>query len=97
VKKFVVAGICALAVSVVAPVPVAQAAADRCTTKSEYRKIKDGMSRAQVVKLIGYRGKVMFRFAPYETRVFASCKSTGGSVLVSFEHKLVTDKSAVWG
>jgi hypothetical protein len=97
VKKFVLAGVCVLTIAVVAPAPVAQAAGDRCATKSEYRKIKNGMSKVQVTRTIGYRGTKFFDFDQYETREYASCKSESGFVMVSFENNRVTKKSAVWG
>ncbi|MDQ4051400.1 MAG: hypothetical protein M3237_01705 [Actinomycetota bacterium] len=95
-KKLVAAGICALAVTMVAPAPVAQAA-DRCATKSEYRKIKVGMSKARVTQIIDYGGTRAFYFPPYESREYATCTSEAGFVMVSFERKRVTKKAAVWG
>jgi hypothetical protein len=97
VKKFALAGVLALTIGVVAPAPVAQAGKDRCAAKSEYRKVKNGMSKVQVTRTIGYRGTRFFDFDQYETREYASCKSESGFVMVSFEHNKVTKKSAVWG
>lgn len=99
-KKLVAGGVCALAVAVVAPVQPVQAAPAaevRCATKSEYRKIKNGMAKAQVARIIGYGGKKFYRFDIYETREYAACTSDSGFVMVSFERGKVTDKSAVWG
>jgi hypothetical protein len=98
VKKLVIAGLCSAAVGVIGPLPAAQAEteADRCTTKSEYRQVKRGMTKAQVAKIIGYSGKKFFDFDPYETREYASCTHETGFVWVSYEHRKVTSKSANW-
>jgi hypothetical protein len=96
VKKLVVACLCSLAVGVVAPPPAAQAAADDCTTKSEYRKVKQGMTKVQVKRIIGYGGTKFFDFDHYETREYESCKNVTGFVWVTYDHGKVTAKSATW-
>jgi hypothetical protein len=97
-KKLVAAGVCALAVAVVAPIPVAQAEDARCATKSEYRKVRAGMSKPQVAQIIDYNGAKFYRFDVYETREYASCTHEDrGFVLVSYAHGEVTKKSAMWG
>jgi hypothetical protein len=93
-KKLVAAGICALAVAVVAPVPAAQAEDARCATKSEYRKIRNGMSKTQVAQIVDYKGVKFYRFDVYETREYASCGSDSGFVMVSYERGKVVKKSA---
>ena len=95
-KKLVLAGLCSVAVGVIAPVPVVQAAEGECTSKSEYRQIKAGMSKAQVNAIIGYKGKQFFRFDQYETREYQSCKSETGFVWVTYDRRKVSAKSATW-
>jgi hypothetical protein len=97
VKKYVMAGVCALALGVVAPAPAAEAAGDRCATKSEYRQVKNGMSKAQVTRIIGSPGRRFFAFEANETREYASCTSESGFVWVGFEGNRVVKKGAVWG
>ena len=109
-KKFVVAGVCALAVGVVAPMPIAQAqsqaqagsqsqaqaAADKCASRAEYRKIRAGMTKVEVAQIIGYKGVLQFSFPPYSTREYASCQGAGGYIAVTFKNRKVTEKKAVW-
>ena len=96
-RKLVVAAVCALTIVVIAPTTAAQGAADRCASKAEYRKITKGMSKAKVIKIVGYRGQRTFKFDQHETREFASCQSKGGFVNVYFENGRVTQKYALWG
>lgn len=94
-KKLAVACTLALAVSVFAPPSLAQAATDRCVTKSEFRLVQKGMSKQQVKRLFETGGRTFFDFGPDETREYRTC-SSDGFVLVTFKRNRVVKKDAVW-
>ncbi len=95
-KKLVAAGLCSLVVGVVAPLPVAHAAGDRCSSKSEFRQVKIGMSKTKVKQIIGYAGRKFFDFDQYESREYQACSSKSGFVWISYEYGKVTEKHASW-
>ena len=111
-KKLIVAGACALAVGLVAPMPVAQAqsqvqsqvqsqakakaAAAKCASKLEYRKVRAGMTKVEVAQIFGFKGVLQFSYPPYSTREYAACTGNGGYVTVTFKNRKATEKEAFW-
>ncbi len=95
-KRLVAASLCSVVIGVVAPLPAAHSAGDKCATKSEFRQVKLGMSKAKVKQVIGYGGRKFFDFDQYESREYQACKNTSGFVWVSYEFGRVTEKHASW-
>ena len=62
---------------------VAPAAADtaRCVTRSEFRQIEDGMTRARVHNIFDIRGTRHHAYDPFEVRSYRTCPNLRNRVV----------------
>ena len=78
----------------------AEAAGSAVVTKSEYRKIRKGMSITRVHRIFDTRGKQSFHMSGYQSREYRTTKRYG-FVMVDFERRggewKVSSKAAFWG
>ena len=72
------------------PSPIASADGG-CVTRTEYRRVHDGMRQARVREIFGTRGQLSDRQGSEETYVYDGCP-TSVSVWVWYRDNKVTDK-----
>jgi hypothetical protein len=66
-----------------------------CATKSEFKKVKRGMSRYRVANILDSDGKLKFRSGPYMTREYPAC-ARYAFILVDYRRGQVDGKTGAW-
>jgi hypothetical protein len=72
--------------------------AERCVTRTEYRKVHDGFTKARVHRIFDSAGTQTLLEGRYEIRNYTPCSDRRfGWVNVSYKEGRVTAKQAYWG
>lgn len=67
-----------------------------CVTKAEYKKVKNGMTKAKVHKIFGTKGIRVTNSNGVEGRGYVTCTSRKGGVGVVYSGGKVVSKAAQW-
>jgi hypothetical protein len=87
----------ALGVWLLTPVPPADAT-EKCVTRAEFHKVKDGMTKDRVKRIFDSGGKESVTIGDYETRNYTPCTDRDyGWVTVNYDRARVVAKDAYWG
>jgi hypothetical protein len=80
--------------------PAAQASGG-CVSRSEFRRVHNGMAKTQVSRIFGTGGRQSSLFTiggdRYESREYEVCGSTWGFASVDYENNRVSGKLVLWG